>query len=88
MRSDHTAPLVTKPQWSALLHQGRHACPDAKRTGLSHKGRTKKGARLIKGRTLIINGGNLRGHVKADICIGPFVSALRIARAEQEIVAR
>ena len=46
MRSDHTAPLVTKPQWSALLHQGRHACPDAKRTGLSHKGRTKKGARL------------------------------------------
>ena len=26
MRSDHTAPLVTKPQWSALLHQGRHAC--------------------------------------------------------------
>ncbi len=46
MRSDRTAPLVTKPQWSALLHQGRHACPDAKRTGLSHKGRTKKGARL------------------------------------------
>jgi hypothetical protein len=48
----------------------------------------KKGLGSIKGRTLIINGGNLRGHVKADICIGPFVSALRIARAEQEIVAR
>jgi hypothetical protein len=46
-KSDRTAPLATKPQWSALLHQGRHACPDAKRAGLSHKGRTKKRARLI-----------------------------------------
>jgi transposase InsO family protein len=43
-KSDRTAPLATKPQWSALLHQGRHACPDAKRAGLSQKGRTKKGA--------------------------------------------
>ena len=39
--------LGNQTPMSALLHQGRHACPDAKSAGLSHKGRTEKGGRLI-----------------------------------------
>jgi transposase-like protein len=45
-RSIRTAPSATKPRRSALLHQGRLACPDAKRAGLSHNDRTKQWARL------------------------------------------
>gem|GEM_PF-1173280 len=56
MKSVRTDPLVIKPQWSALLHQGRHAWPDAKRTGLSHKDWTKVGARLNNAEALIVTG--------------------------------
>jgi hypothetical protein len=60
----HTAPSVTRPRWSALLHQGRHACPDAKRAGLSHIDRTDVGARLIMVETETVDGPLRRGQLK------------------------
>ena len=46
MMSDRTAPFTPKPERSALLDQGRHACPDPKRAGLSRKDPTKERDRL------------------------------------------
>jgi hypothetical protein len=61
-----TALSATKPRRSALLHQGRLACPDAKRAGLSRNDRSRDGARLTIDRILIKLGGKSGSHVIAD----------------------